>query len=75
MITNLNDEDLKNVSGGYIFENEMGDIEVIDSEGNVVKRFGYHEYAAAYTWAVEHGLPGEMITWEELDRIRKEHKS
>ena len=67
----LNEEELKDASGGYIY-NHMGDTygwEVIDDNtGEVIDR-NFHR-SAAEEYCRAHGINPARITWEELEKLR-----
>ena len=78
----INDDELEEVSGGYIFHRyESGNgyivegadpYEVIDDKGNVVERFS--TYAKAVRYAIDHGYSDETIDWSQLKEIRDKNK-
>lgn len=76
----LDDDMLENVNGGYLFYSEgIGGAnpdlpwEIIDENGDVKGRFGKNEYKAAQEAAKKMGLSDEVIGWERLCQIRKDH--
>ena len=63
----LSDEQLDMVAGGWLFENDKGEWEVINSKGNV-KFTG--TYAGALEWAESRGYSSRIIEWKELNELR-----
>ena len=64
----LQDEELKNVSGGFIYEDTKGTIQIIGEDGNVLKLF--HNYDEALAFCEENGISTKRINWEEVVRLR-----
>ena len=75
-LKDLNDDNLQDVAGGYIFySGVLADIpddcpwEVIDDRGDVVARESTPH--AARSIAAEMGFSGEELTWDQLQRLRE----
>ena len=67
----LQDEALKNVSGGFIFEDSRGVFQIIDEDGNVLELFHSEEEALKY--CEENGISNKRINWEEVSKLREEY--
>ena len=74
----LDNEELKDANGGYIYHAEtsyapgygFSSFEVIDDEtGDVVESFGYQDDAKEYAKA--NGYSTVNLTWPQLDSLRK----
>lgn len=68
-------EELENVSGGYIYKATFNGgfvrYEVIDDKtGEVVEHFGRTELWDAEKCAREHGLSTEIISWDDVLKLR-----
>ena len=63
----LADDVLDAVAGGWLFKNENGEWEVIDSRGDVLFT---SDYDTAATWAEKHYYSTRVLSWHELNRIR-----
>ena len=71
----LENEELKDVNGGYIFNSQpegcIPEWEVInDKTGDVMKKFGTDRELAVIT-AKLYGMSAEEIGWEKLNKLRK----
>ena len=66
----LSDEDMGNVSGGYIYHNDQGNWEVInDTTGNVVSWHNTKEQAE--NTACDEGYNSIKVDWDTVKRIRE----
>lgn len=76
----INDDMLESVNGGYLFLSEGISgadpdypWEIIDDKGDVKGRFSKNEFESARKAAKAMGYSDEVIGWDELCRIRKDH--
>ena len=67
----IKDDELDNVTGGYIFKTYDSWYEIIDNVGNVVERFGSLDNAKKK--CAELGYNTDMIDWESLYALREEN--
>lgn len=67
----LDEEILDQVSGGYLYINEEGALEVIDGNGNVVATYtGPNAKRDAHNKCAELGLSIKFITYGDLEALR-----
>ena len=71
----LKENELEKVDGGYVFHDRYGSgkWQIIDDITGDVKWDGPLTKEYAQEWAEKWGLSTEEITWDQLDKIRKEY--
>ena len=68
----LNDDALTNVSGGFIYADTNGTIQIINEDGLVDKLF--HDYDEALAYCEENGISSKRISWDDVVRLRDDYK-
>lgn len=71
----IKEDELENVDGGYVFYDRYGSRkwQIIDDVTGNVEWDGPLTKEYAQEWAEKWGLSTEEITWDQLDKIRKEY--
>ena len=65
----LTDDQLEGISGGYLFQNEKDEWEVIDDgNGEVLASFSTDLKASTYAKSI--GMSTKAIDWEDLASLR-----
>ena len=68
----LSDEDMGNVSGGFVFKNYEGQWEVInDTTGDVVSTHNTKEQAE--NAALDKGYKSREVDWDSVEKLRNPH--
>jgi hypothetical protein len=70
----LKEDELEKVDGGYVFFDRYGSgkWQVIDDIHGGIRDYEYLSKQAAQEAAAEKGLSTDEISWDDLDKLRKE---
>ena len=70
----LKEEELENVGGGYVFYDRYGSgkWQIISDRTGSVKNDGFLSKEAAQEWAEKTGSGTDEISWDDLDKLRKD---
>ncbi len=70
----LKEEELEKVDGGYVFHDRYGSgkWQVIDDIHGGIRDYEYSSKQAAQAAAENKGLSTDEISWDDLDKLRKE---
>ena len=70
----LKEEELEKVGGGYVFHVKYGSgkWQIISDRTGSVKNDGFLSKKAAQEWAEKTGYGTDEISWDDLDKLRKD---
>ena len=70
----LKEDELENVGGGYVFYDRYGSgkWQIIDDISGRVRDDGFLTKEAAQEWAKRFNCSTDEISWNDLDKLRKE---
>ena len=73
----LKENELEKVDGGYVFHDKYGSgkWQIIDDTTGWVRDDGFLSKEAAQEWAEKNGRGTDEISWNDLDKLRKEYEA